>query len=43
MGYSSWGRKESDTTEQLAQTKYLHLIKENPVFKKSHMSHVMSK
>ena len=26
-GYSPWGRKKSDTTEQLAQTKYLHSIK----------------
>ena len=43
MGCSPWGRKELDTTEQLVQTKYLHSIKENPVFKKSHMSHVMSK
>ena len=28
VGYSSWSRKESDTTEQLTQPEYYHIIGE---------------
>ena len=31
VGYSPWGRKESDMTEQLhIQTSYIHLLSETP-------------
>ena len=33
MGYSPWGRKESDTTERLTLSHFLHFI--NTFFKKN--------